>query len=64
MPSTADAAQTLDRSPQHVRWLCRQGVLFGAYRRGRDWWIPRAAIDAYSASRRTEKEHNGSAHDH
>ena len=39
------AAQLLKRKPSTVRGWCAAGDLPGAYRRGRAWYIPRAALE-------------------
>jgi hypothetical protein len=51
VPTTQDVATDIGCTPAHVRWLCAQGRLLGAYRRGRDWWIPDVAIDRFIAQR-------------
>lgn len=41
------AGQILGRQPSTIRAWCNRGLLEGAYRlRGRQWRIPRSAIDA------------------
>lgn len=44
--STAEAAELLGVTPEHVSLLCRRGTLDGI-REGRDWRIPHAAVLAY-----------------
>jgi excisionase family DNA binding protein len=44
--SAVEAAAILDVTPQHVAYLCKEGRL-PATREGRDWRIPRAAVEAY-----------------
>ena len=46
--STAEAAEILGVSKDHVNLLCRQGKLRGARKAGWSWIIPRGAIDEYT----------------
>jgi excisionase family DNA binding protein len=48
---TTSAAERLGVTPKHVRRLAAAGRLLGAYRRGRDWWVPDVAIDRFIAQR-------------
>lgn len=50
--TTAQAAALLAVDTSRVRLLARQGRLAGAVLHGRDWIIPRAAVDDYAASPR------------
>lgn len=50
--TTSEAAAVLGVSPVRIRQLCRAGAFLGAYRRGRDWWIPASVVEA----RRTRQE--------
>lgn len=52
MHSVPEAAAILGLRPSHVRNLARTGVLVGAKKLGRDWFIPRESIEAYRASER------------
>lgn len=38
--TTAQAAERLGVTPARVRKLCQDGKLEGAFRAGRDWFIP------------------------
>jgi excisionase family DNA binding protein len=44
--TTQEAAELSGFHPEYVRWLARQGKI-GAEKKGRDWWIGRAASQAY-----------------
>lgn len=48
--NTAEAAQALGYSVQHVRRLLREGELDG-FKQGRDWILPRDALVRFQASR-------------
>lgn len=53
--SSSEAGLALGRSDSTVRAWCRDGRLPGAYRQsGREWRIPRSAIDAFRAAQRVE----------
>jgi excisionase family DNA binding protein len=47
--SVVEAAKVLDTSPRWARRLAQRGDFQGAERRGRDWLIPRTAVDLYLA---------------
>ena len=59
LPVNAVAAR-LGKTPQHVRTLIRRGFLPGAYRHGRDWFVPVADVDA-EASRKPYSRRKPSA---
>jgi excisionase family DNA binding protein len=43
--TTTEAARVLRCSAANVRKMCRRGRLPGAVRVGRDWFVPRSAIE-------------------
>jgi excisionase family DNA binding protein len=48
-----EAGSALQRSPVTIRAYCAAGLLPGAYRmRGRQWRIPRTALEAFQAAER------------
>jgi hypothetical protein len=49
--STGDCARALQMTPQGVTKALRSGRLAGR-RRGRDWFIPAAALERYRSIRR------------
>lgn len=48
--TTKEAADTLGYTPQHTRLLIREGKL-PAVKSGRDWLLPRKAVEDYLAAR-------------
>jgi excisionase family DNA binding protein len=50
--TSKEAAERLGVTPARVRKLCIDGLLPGAKKFGRDWFVPESAINAYSAVRR------------
>ena len=44
--TTSEAAVSLGLEVSHVRRLCERGTL-AATKRGRDWFIDKAAVEAY-----------------
>lgn len=55
MPIVAEVSERTGYSRAHVRWLCAHGRLLGAYRRGRDWWVPDVAVDRLLAERASSR---------
>jgi hypothetical protein len=55
-----EAGAALHRSPVTIRAYCNAGLFRGAYRmRGRQWRIPRAALEGFlAAERRTHEGHS------
>lgn len=49
--TTKEAAELLGITPVAVRYLIEQGIL-KAEKRGRDWWITPAAVEAARQRRR------------
>lgn len=45
--TTAEAATLRGLSVRRIRQLCQRGDLRDAVKRGRDWDIPRAAVEAW-----------------
>ena len=55
-----EVAELFDRTPACVRGWARQGKLPGAYRlHGREWRIPRAALEALRGETRDPQRHPG-----
>lgn len=46
--TTTEAAKILDRTPDWISRLCKEGIL-KAEKRGRDWWISKESVLAYQA---------------
>ena len=42
--SSADAANELRLTESMIRRLCRQELIQGAEKKGRDWWIPSPVV--------------------
>ncbi|WP_166659494.1 helix-turn-helix domain-containing protein [Labedaea rhizosphaerae] len=53
--TSSQAAAALGISTRRVRYLAARGCLPGAYRPGRDWLIPLAAIEERQAAQRKER---------
>ena len=49
--TTAEAAAELGLETSHVRRLCERGTL-AATKRGRDWFVDRAAVENYRSAER------------
>jgi hypothetical protein len=55
-----EAGAALHRSPVTLRGYCAAGLFKGAYRmRGRQWRIPRAALEAFQAAEQKAYKANG-----
>lgn len=52
--SPEQASETLGCTPDHVRWLCREGKLTARLERRR-WWIDPASVARYLDRRRSEE---------
>lgn len=45
--TSAEVAVILKRTQEYIAWLCRNGKLEGAFKKGKTWLIPYEAIKIY-----------------
>ncbi|NLF00543.1 MAG: helix-turn-helix domain-containing protein [Anaerolineales bacterium] len=45
--TTQESAELTGYNLEYIRQMIRRGVI-GAEKRGRDWWVDRASIEAYA----------------